>query len=135
MCFQIFCIEEETLKEVEMLICILKRLHFSTMGTRLKQLLGLDPHPQLLHIDRFHSSVVYLTMANMCVVLTWIYILHYRCSVIEQKLGPLLKDLINALSGRLLNSCYTLHLIWLLKIFVKQILLFFFQLLVSDLAT
>lgn len=41
--------------------------------------------------------------------------LHFILQVfreIELKLGPQLKDLINALSGRLLISCYTPSRIW-----------------------
>lgn len=33
-----------------------------------------------LTLNRFHSSVVYLILSNMCDVLTWMYVLYYRYS-------------------------------------------------------
>lgn len=70
--------------------------------------LDLEPHLQLLHIQQvsFKCCVFDNGQHVYCVNMDLHFILQvFR--VIELKLGPQLKDLINALSGRLLIGCYT----------------------------
>lgn len=71
----------------------------------------LDLEPQTFScftFNRFHSSIVFLIMAkHVCCVNMDLHFILQVFRVIELKLGPQLKDLINSLSGRLLISCYT----------------------------
>lgn len=70
--------------------------------------LDLEPHLQLLHIQlvSFKCCVFDNGQRVYCVNMDLHFILQvFR--VIELKLGPQLKDLIKALSGRLLIGCYT----------------------------
>lgn len=78
--------------------------------------LDLEPHLQLLHIQQvsFKCCVFDNGEHVYCVNMDLHFILQvFR--VVDLKLGPQLKDLINALSGRLLiGRCTPLTPIWLL---------------------
>lgn len=70
--------------------------------------IDLEPHRQLLYIQQVSFKCCIFDNGEhvYCVNMDLHFILQVF-KVIELKLGPHLKDLINALSGRLLILCYT----------------------------
>lgn len=67
-----------------------------------------SPHLQLLHIQQVSfKCCVFDNGEHVCCVNMDLHFILQVFRVIELKLGPQLKDLINALNGRLLISGYT----------------------------
>lgn len=69
--------------------------------------LDLEPHLQLLHIQQVSFKCCIIDNGeHVCCVNMDLHFILQVFRVIELKLGPQIKDLINALSG-LLIRCYT----------------------------